>query len=203
MRTIYLDYNATTPIDPRVYETMVPYLKEEYGNPSSFHSFGSRGKAALDTSRERIAGLLDTKEKEIIFTSGGSESNNFAIKGAALALKELGNHLITTQVEHASVLECFKFLETQGFRTTFLGVDEDGLIDLDELRDAITDDTILVSIMFVNNETGVIMPIKEIVEIVKEREVIFHTDGVQAVGKLDLSVKDLSIDLFSFSAHKI
>ena len=205
MRTIYLDYNATTPIDPRVYETMVPYFKEEYGNPSSIHSFGSRGKAALDTSRERIAEFLDTKEKEIIFTSGGSESNNFAIKGAAFALRELGNHLITTQVEHASVLECFKFLETLGFRTTFLGVDEDGLIDLDELREAITDDTILVSIMFVNNETGVIMPIKEIGEIVRERGVIFHTDAAQAVGKLDIrvSVKDLSIDLFSFSSHKI
>jgi len=203
MRTIYLDYNATTPIDPCVYETMVPYLKEEYGNPSSIHSFGSKGKAALDTSREQVAELLGTKENEIIFTSGGSESNNFAIKGAASALKELGNHLITTEVEHASVIETFKFLQTQGFRVTLLGVNQHGLIDLDELKDSITDDTILVSVMIVNNETGVIMPIKEIAEIVKEKGVIFHADAVQAVGKIDISVKDLPVDLLSLSAHKI
>jgi cysteine desulfurase len=203
MKKVYLDYNATTPVDPRVFQAMIPYLKEEYGNPSSMHSFGSRGKAALDNSREQAAELIGARPKEIVFTSCGSESNNFAIKGVAFSLREKGNHLITTQVEHASVIETFRFLEDQGFKVTYLSVDKYGLIDLDELRESITDQTILVSVMFANNETGVIMPIKEIAEIVKEKGVIFHTDAVQAAGKIEIDLQNLPIDLLSISGHKL
>lgn len=203
MKRVYLDYNATTPIDPRVIEAMIPYMKEEFGNPSSIHSYGRVGKAALDNSREQIAELLGARAKEIVFTSGGSESNNFAIKGIAFLLREKGNHLITTQVEHASVLETFGFLESQGFRVTYLGVDKYGLIDFGELREKITEDTILVSVMFANNETGVIMPIQEIAEIVKENGVIFHTDAIQAVGRIDVNMKKLPVDLLSLSGHKL
>ncbi len=203
MKRVYLDYNATTPIDPRVIEAMIPYMKEEFGNPSSIHSYGRAGKAALDNSREQIAELLGARAKEVVFTSGGSESNNFAIKGIAFLLREKGNHLITTQVEHASVLETFGFLESQGFRVTYLGVDKYGLIDFGELREKITEDTILVSVMFANNETGVIMPIQEIAELVKEKEVIFHTDAIQAVGRIDVNMKKLPVDILSLSGHKL
>ena len=137
MKKVYLDYNATTPVDPRVLEAMIPYMKQEFGNPSSIHSYGRAGKAALDNSREQIAELLGARPKEIVFTSCGSESNNLAIKGIAFQLREKGNHLITTQVEHASVLETFGFLESQGFRVTYLGVDKYGLIDLEELKETI------------------------------------------------------------------
>ena len=203
MKRVYLDYNATTPIDPRVFEAMIPYMKQEFGNPSSIHSYGMAGKAALDNSREQIAELLGAGPREIVFTSCGSESNNLAIKGIAFQLREKGNHLITTQVEHASVLETFRFLESQGFNSTYLSVDKYGLIDLEELREAITDDTILVSVMFANNETGVLMPIQEIAELVKEKRVIFHTDAIQAVGKIDINLKNLPVDLLSISGHKL
>jgi len=203
MKKVYLDYNATTPVDPRVLEAMIPYMKQEFGNPSSIHSYGRAGKAALDNSREQIAELLGARPKEIVFTSCGSESNNLAIKGIAFQLREKGNHLITTQVEHASVLETFRFLESQGFRVTYLGVDKYGLIDLEELKETITDDTILVSVMFANNETGVIMPIQEIAELVKEKGVIFHTDAIQAVGRIDVNLKNLPVDLLSLSGHKL
>lgn len=203
MKKVYLDYNATTPVDPRVFEAMTPFMKEEFGNPSSIHSFGRAGKAAIDDSRERVAELLGAHPKEIVFTSGGSESNNFAIKGVAFGLRERGNHLITTQVEHASVLETYRFLETHGFQVTYLGVDRHGLIDLEELKGAITDSTILVSVMFANNETGVIMPIREIAEIVKEKGVIFHIDAIQAVGKIDINLNSLPVDLLSLSSHKL
>jgi cysteine desulfurase len=203
MKKAYLDYNATTPLDPRVLEAMIPYMREEFGNPSSIHSYGRAGKAALDNSREEIARLLGARPKEFVFTSCGSESNNFAIKGIASGLREKGNHLITTQIEHSSVLETFGFLESEGFRVSYLGVDKYGLVDLQELREKITDETILVSVMFANNETGVIMPVKEISEIVKEKEVIFHTDAVQALGKIDINLKNLSVDLLSLSGHKL
>ncbi|HZX14237.1 MAG TPA: cysteine desulfurase NifS, partial [Thermodesulfobacteriota bacterium] len=203
MKKVYLDYNATTPVDPRVLEAMIPYMKQEFGNPSSIHSYGRAGKAALDNSREQIAELLGARPKEIVFTSCGSESNNLAIKGIAFQLREKGNHLITTQVEHASVLETFGFLESQGFRVTYLGVDKYGLIDLEELKETITDDTILVSVMFANNETGVIMPIQEIAELVKEKGAIFHTDAIQAVGRIDVNLKNLPVDLLSLSGHKL
>jgi len=203
MSLIYLDYNATTPMDPRALESMIPYMREYYGNPSSIHSYGSKAKAALDESRERVSELIRTKPKEIVFTSGGSESNNSAIIGAAFALKEKGNHLITTEIEHASILETFRFLGNHGFKLTLLGVDHHGLIDVDELRESITDETILVSVMFANNETGVVMPINEIAALVKEKGIIFHTDAIQALGKMDINLNDISVDMLSVSSHKI
>lgn len=203
MKRIYLDYNATTPVDPRVLEAMMPYLKDEFGNPSSIHSYGRAAKAALDAARERVASLIGASPREIVFTGGGSEGNNFAIKGAASGtLRDKGNHLITTGVEHESVLETFKYLESIGFRVTYLGVDCYGLPDLEELKEAITDETVLVSCMYANNETGTIMPIEEISEIVKKRGVIFHTDAVQAAGKIDIDMNKIPADLLTISAHK-
>jgi len=203
MKKVYLDYNATTPIDSRVLEEMIPYLSENYGNPSSIHSFGRKGKEALDKAREQVSQLLSASPKEIIFTSGGSEAANFAIKSTALSgLKEKGNHLITTKVEHECVLESFKFLERQGWQVTYLGVNSEGILDLDELRDSISQNTVLVSCMYANNETGVIFPIDKIAEIVKERGVVFHTDAVQAAGKIDINLKQIPADLLSISAHK-
>ena len=203
MRLIYLDHNATTPIDPRALESMIPYMSEHYGNPSSIHSYGSRAKAALDESRERVSDLVSAKPNEIVFTSGGSESNNYAIVGAASALIDKGNHLITTAIEHASILETFGFLANHGFKVTLLGVNEHGIIDMDELRESITDETILVSVMLANNETGVVMPIKEIAAIAKEKGVVFHTDAVQALGKMEINFNDISVDMLSISSHKI
>jgi cysteine desulfurase len=203
MKKVYLDYNATTPIDPRVLEEMMPYLTEYYGNPSSIHSFGRKGKEALDKAREQVSLLISANPKEIIFTSGGSESANFAIKSTALkGLSDNKNHLITTKVEHECVLESFMFLERQGFEVTYLDVDSDGLIDLDELRDSIKDNTALVSCMYANNETGVIFPVEKIAEIVKERGALFHTDAVQAAGKIDIDLNKIPADLLSISAHK-
>jgi cysteine desulfurase len=202
MKKIYLDYNATTPVDPRVLEAMLPYFKDDFGNPSSIHSFGMKGKGALDRAREQVAGLIGASPREIFFTSGGSESNNFAIKGAAYGLKEKGSHLVTTAVEHESVLETFRFLERDGFRVTYLGVDASGLIDLDELGDSISDDTILVSCIFANNETGTIMPVDEVARIVREKGALYHTDAVQAAGKIDIDMKRIPADLLTISAHK-
>jgi cysteine desulfurase len=202
MKKIYLDYNATTPIDPRVLEEMMPYFRDGFGNPSSIHSFGMRGKSALDRAREQVAALINASPREIVFTSGGSESNNFAIKGAAYGSEERGNHLITTSVEHESVLEAFRSLEKTGFRVTYLGVDASGTIDLDELRDSISDETILVSCIFANNETGTVMPIAEIARIVKEKGAVFHTDAVQAAGKIEIDMDEIPADLLTVSAHK-
>ena len=203
MKNIYLDYNATTPIDPRVLEEMMPYLSENYGNPSSIHSFGRKGKEALDKAREQVSQLISATPKEIVFTSGGTEAANFAIKSTARSLlREKGSHIVTTRVEHECVLESLKFLEKEGFQVTYLGVNSDGLIDLEELKEAITDETILVSCMYANNETGVIFPIDKIAEIVKERGVIFHTDAVQAAGKIDIDLEEIPADLLSISAHK-
>ena len=203
MKKIYFDYNGTTPIDPKVLDAMLPYLQENYGNSSSIHSFGNKAKAALDESREKVASLLGAKSNEIFFTSGGTECNNWAIKGVAFSLSNQGNHLITTSVEHASCLETFKFLENRGFEVTYLPVDSNGIVDLVELRKSITDKTTLISCIHVNNETGVITPIEQIGEIANEAGILFHTDSVQAVGKLDFSFKDLPVDLASISAHKI
>ena len=203
MKNIYLDYNATTPIDPRVLEEMMPYLSENYGNPSSIHSFGRKGKEALDKAREQVSQLISASPKEVVFTSGGTEAANFAIKSTARSLlREKGSHIVTTRVEHECVLESVKFLEKEGFQVTYLGVNSDGLIDLEELKEAITDETILVSCMYANNETGVIFPIDKIAEIVKERGVIFHTDAVQAAGKIDIDLEEIPADLLSISAHK-
>ncbi|MGQ0793950.1 MAG: cysteine desulfurase family protein [Deltaproteobacteria bacterium] len=203
MKKIYLDYNATTPVDARVLEAMMPYLGGEFGNPSSIHSFGSRAKTALDDAREISAEFLGCRPREVVFTGSGSESNNFAVKGYALGLAEKGNHLITTEVEHASALETFRYLETQGFAVTYLGVGADGLVDLDELTSAITARTTLISVIFANNETGTIMPVAQIAQIAKERGVVFHTDAIQAVGKIGIDLRSLPVDLLSFSAHKL
>ena len=203
MKHIYLDYNATTPLDPLVLEEMHPYFSSDYGNPSSIHSFGNKAKSALDVSRDRLAALVNARPKEITFTAGGSESNNFAIKGIAYALRDKGNHLITTSVEHASCLETFSHLESEGFEVTYLGVDSNGLVDLNQLEDSIGDKTTLISCIYANNETGVINPVKSISEIAGEKGVLFHTDAVQALGKIKTDLKELNVDLASFSSHKI
>lgn len=203
MKKIYLDYNATTPLDPRVYEEMKPYIIEMYGNPSSVHTFGNEGKAALDHARERLAKMIGASESEIYFTSGGSESNNFAIQGIANQFSKKGVDLITTQVEHASVLKIFKYLEKIGFNINYLSVDRQGKIDLNQLRDSINDQTILVSVIYANNETGVISPIEQICEITTERGILLHVDAVQAAGKLCINLAELPVDLMSVSSHKI
>ncbi len=203
MKKVYLDYNATTPLDPRVLEAMMPYLKEGFGNPSSIHSHGSAAKAALDEARERTAALLGAGAREIIFTSGGSEGNNLAIKGASFAEGGRGGkHLVTTKVEHDSTLDAFVFLETRGFKVTYLGVDKYGLVDLDELREAVTDETRLVSIIHANNETGAVMPMEDIAAVVKEKGALLHLDAVQAAGKIEMDLKSIEADLVSISAHK-
>ena len=199
---IYLDYNATTPIDERVLSAMLPYLKEEFGNPSSIYSLAQRARRAVEEAREKLAKLLNADPKEIIFTSGGTESDNFAIKGIAYANQDKGKHIITSQIEHHAVLNTCKFLEKQGFHITYLPVDRYGVVDLDALEKSITPQTILISIMFANNEVGTIQPIKKIGEIAKRHGVYFHTDAVQAVGKIPIDVKELGIDLLSLSAHK-
>jgi cysteine desulfurase len=199
---IYLDYNATTPIDERVLSAMLPYLKEEFGNPSSIYSLAQWARRAVEEAREKLAKLLNADPKEIIFTSGGTESDNFAIKGIAYANQDKGKHIITSQIEHHAVLNTCKFLEKQGFHITYLPVDRYGVVDLDALEKSITSQTILISIMFANNEVGTIQPIKKIGEIAKRHGVYFHTDAVQAVGKIPIDVKELGIDLLSLSAHK-
>ena len=203
MNKIYLDYNATTPLDPLVLEEMLPYFNQNYGNPSSIHSFGNMAKSALDLSRDRLASLVNSRPKEITFTTGGSESNNFAIKGIAYGYKDKGNHLITTPAEHVSCLEAFSFLESQGFEVTYLEVDSNGMIDPRQLSESINESTILISCIYANNETGVVNPIDRLSAIANEKGVIFHTDAVQALGKIKVDLKNLNVDLASFSSHKI
>ncbi|NIP38005.1 MAG: cysteine desulfurase NifS [Candidatus Dadabacteria bacterium] len=202
-KKVYLDYNATTPVDQRVLEAMLPYMKDMYGNPSSVHSFGGDSKSALDDAREKVAELIGARQRDICFTAGGSESNNFAIKGAAYELRDKGRHLITTQVEHASVLGTCKYLEKRGYEVTYLSVDSDGMIDIDELVDSIREDTIIVSVMYANNETGVIFPLDRISEITKKKAALLHTDAVQAVGKIEIDLAKLQVDLLSLSSHKL
>lgn len=199
---IYMDYNATTPIDERVLDSMLPYLREEFGNPSSIYSLAQRARKAVEEAREKLAKLLNCDPKEIIFTSGGTESDNFALKGIAYANQDKGKHIITSQIEHHAVLNTCKFLEKQGFQITYLPVDRYGVVDLEALERSITPQTILISIMFANNEVGTIQPIKEIARIARKYGVYFHTDAVQAVGKIPIDVKELGIDLLSLSAHK-
>ena len=202
---IYMDNQSTTPVDPRVLEAMIPYYQREFGNAASRnHAFGGRARQAVEEARGRIARLIHASESgEIIFTSGATESNNLAIKGITEMYRERGNHIITTTVEHKSVLDTCKFLETQGFDVTYLPVNHEGLINLGELRRAITNKTILISIMYANNEIGVLEPIREIGEIAKEKRIFFHSDVVQAAGKISVDVQVLGIDLASISAHKI
>lgn len=203
MRKVYLDHSATTPVHPEVLEAMLPYYKEKFGNPSSIHEYGRVAKTALEEAREKVAKLFNCSPYEIYFTSGGTESNNLAIKGVAFANKKKGKHIITSSVEHHAVLESCKFLKKEGYEITYLPVDRWGLVDPDDLRKNIKDDTILVSIMHVNNETGTIQPIEELVRIAKEKGVYFHTDAVQSAGKIPIDVGKLPVDLASISAHKI
>lgn len=202
-KIIYLDNNATTPLHPEVLKAMSAYYKEWYGNASSIHFKGREAKKALEESRGVIGDLLGTEAVDIIFTSGGTESDNFAIKGIAFANRDKGDHIITSSIEHLAVASTCKYLETQGFKVTFLPVDKYGVVDLDALRDSITSKTILVSIMHSNNEVGTIQPISEIAKIVKKKGIYFHTDAVQSFGKVPLNVEELGVDLLSVSAHKI
>src|SRR5579872_5458255 len=201
---IYFDNHATTPADPRVVDAMLPYFTEKFGNAASRnHAFGWESEQAVDNARKQIADLIGATAKEIVFTSGATESDNLAIKGVAEMYAEKGNHIITPATEHKAVLDTCKKLEKHGFRVTYLSLKQDGLVDLDQLRDSITDKTILVSIMYANNEIGVIQPVSEIGKICHELNVLFHTDGVQAFGKVPVNVIKDNIDLMSLSAHKM
>lgn len=200
---VYLDYAATTPMDPRVIKVINEHFKETYGNPSSLHSIGQKAAKILYKSRDPIASLLNGNRRDIIFTSSGTEADNIAIQGVAMKNRDKGNHLITSSIEHHAVENPCKCLENQGFQVTYLSVDENGLIDLEDLKESITPETILISIMFANNEIGTIEPISEIGEVAKDNNIIFHTDAVQAFGKIPIDVKEMNIDLLSASAHKI
>lgn len=201
---IYLDNNATTPVDPRVLDTMLPYFTEKFGNAASRnHPFGWAGEEAVDYAREQVAKLIGANEKEIIFTSGATEANNLALKGVFEMYEQKGNHIITVTTEHKCVLDSCKHIEKLGGEVTYLTVNNEGLIDLNELEKAITPKTILISVMYANNETGVIMPVKKISEIAHKHGVLFMTDGTQAIGKIPVNVETDHIDLMSFSSHKI
>ena len=203
MKAIYLDYAATTPVDTEVIEAMLPYFRVTFGNPSSIHSFGQQARSAVEDAREKVSSFLGVKPAEIIFTSGGTESNNFAIKGIAWGNRKKGNHIITSAIEHHAVMEPCHFLEREGFDVTFLPVDSYGLVEPRDVEKAITGRTILVSIMHANNEIGTVQPIAEIGKIARERGVYFHTDAVQTFGHMPFSVDDLNVDLLSLSAHKL
>lgn len=200
---IYMDNAATTPIKDEVLQEMMPFLKGEYGNPSSVYSLAQTSKSAVEKAREQVANQIGAKTQEIYFTAGGSESDNWAIKGVAYKHKDKGNHIITSKIEHHAVLHTCQYLEKKGFEVTYLDVDEDGRIDLEDLKKAIKDTTILITIMTANNEIGTIEPIKEIGEIAKSKGVLFHTDAVQAMGSIKMDVNDMNIDLLSLSSHKI
>ena len=201
---IYLDNSATTPVDPRVAEKMIPYLCEQFGNPASrSHSFGWQAEAAVEAARAEVAALLNADAKEIVWTSGATESDNLAIKGAAHFYSGKGKHVITVKTEHKAVLDPCRELERQGFSVTYLDVMENGLIDLETFKAALRPDTILVSVMFVNNEIGVIQPIAEIGEICRAKGIVFHVDATQAAGKIEIDLKRLKVDLMSLSAHKV
>jgi len=201
-KRVYLDYAATAPTDPEVLKAMEPYFFDKFGNPASIHSFGQEAKNGMEDARSVLASFLGATPSEIIFTSGGTESNNFVIKGVAAALKDKGNHIITSAIEHHAVSEPCKYLEKQGFKVTYIGVDKSGLVSFEDISKAITPQTILISVMHANNEIGVIQPIAEIGKIAKEKGVYFHTDAVQTVGHIPVNVNDLNVDLLSLSAHK-
>jgi len=203
MKRIYLDYAATTPTHPEVVKAMLPYFTDAFGNPSSIHSYGQESKGAIEEARVKVADLIGARDEEIVFTSGGTEADNFAIKGVAYANEPKGNHIITSSIEHHAVIETCKFLERRGFRVTYLPVDEYGLVDPNDVKKAITGKTILISVMQASNEVGTVEPIAEIGRIAKEAGIYFHTDAVQAVGHIPVDVNELGVDLLSMSAHKL
>lgn len=200
---VYLDYAATTPVDPEVLEAMLPYLKDQYGNPSSLYTLAQQAKKALEDAREELADYVGAAPEEIVFTGCGSESNNWAVIGTAYGKEDKGRHIVTTAFEHPSVLEPARFLEKRGFSVTYLRPGSDGIIDPDQVADALTDETILVSVMFVNNEVGTVQPVADIARVSAERGVTFHTDAVQALGKLAVGVREIGCDMLSTSAHKL
>jgi cysteine desulfurase len=201
---IYMDNHATTPVDPAVLEAMLPYLTEHFGNAASAsHAFGWKAEEAVESARKQVARLIGAAEREIVFTSGATESNNLALKGAARFYRERGNHLVTCATEHKAVLDTMKTLEGEGFRVTVLPVQADGRVDLGRLADALTPDTLLVSIMAANNEIGVLQPVDDIGRLCRERDILFHTDAVQATGKLPVNVDRMNADLLSLTAHKV
>ncbi len=203
MKRVYLDYAATTPVDPRVVEAMLPYFTAIYGNPSSIYSLGQEAKEGVETARSRVASLIGARPDEVVFTSGGTEADNTALKGVAYANEAKGDHIITTAIEHHAVLESAKFLEERGYRVTYLPVDKDGLVDPGSVKKAITPKTVLVSVMHANNEVGTIEPIAEIGQITRAAGVYFHTDAVQTVGHVPVDVNRMGVDLLSTSAHKL
>ena len=202
MKRIYLDHNATTPLHPEVLEAMLPYYKEAFGNPSTIHSFGQETRKATDEARETVANLIGASPEEIIFTSGGTEADNLALKGVPAALEKKGKHIITSSIEHHAVLSTLKYLEKRGYKVSFLPVDEHGWLDPGEVEEAITSQTVLISVMHANNEVGTIEPISEIGEIAQEAGIYLHTDAIQTIGKIKVNVDDLKVDLLSLSAHK-
>ncbi len=202
MKRIYFDHSATTPVDREVAELMLEYMTEKFGNPSSVHSFGRETRKAVEEAREKVAALINASPNEIFFTSGGTEGDNLALKGVAFANRKKGNHIITTGIEHHAIMHTCEYLEKQGFTVTYLPVDEHAMIRMEDLKNAITDKTILISIMFANNEVGTIQPIKEIGQLAREKGIYFHTDAVQAAGNYPIDVKELNIDLLTLSGHK-
>jgi cysteine desulfurase len=203
MKPIYLDYSATTPVKQEVLDAMIPYFTEKFGNPSSLYGIGFASKDAIELARSQVAALIGAEAREIYFTSGGTEADNWAVIGAARSRKNKGNHIITTTIEHHALLHTCKALEKEGFTVTYLDVDEKGILDPNQVKNAITDQTILISVMFANNEIGTLQPIGEIATIAKENGILFHSDGVQALGNVDINVRTIGMDMLSMSAHKI
>lgn len=203
MNIRYFDYAATTPVRPEVLKEMMPFFEVEYGNPSSLYTLGRHNRKYVEEAREKVARAINAKKNEIYFTSCGSESDNLAIKGIMYANRDKGNHIITTKIEHPAVLNTCRWMEENGFEVTYLNVDENGKISLEELKNSIKNTTVLITVMFANNEIGTIQPIKEIGMIAREKGIIFHTDAVQAVGNILINVQDLNVDALSMSGHKI
>ncbi|MEN6592168.1 MAG: cysteine desulfurase family protein, partial [Methanobacterium sp.] len=200
---MYMDHSATSPVDPEVFKAMKPYFLDSFGNASTLYSLGREARKAMEDSRKMVASLIGADPTEVIFTSGGTESDNIAIKGTAYRLRKKGNHIITSDIEHPAVEETCKYLEKNGFQVTYLPAGEEGIVKVEDLQNAITDNTILITIMHANNEIGTIQPIKEIGEVAREHKIYFHTDAVQSVGKIPVDVKDLNVDMLSLSSHKL